>query len=173
MVEQESVLRNGSLLAVARGMMSAARTAPKACGIDSLEIAMVTGADIALLEDKMREIGPKLGKDFFVRDAGTIACSEAIVLLGVRNEALGLNCGLCGSATCAKKPGAVPCFFKAQDLGIALGSAASVAGDSRVDSRVMYSVGVAAQELKMLPYCHAIMAIPISATGKSPFFDRK
>ncbi|MEG2494377.1 MAG: DUF2148 domain-containing protein [Mucinivorans sp.] len=173
MVEQENTLRPSSLLAVARSMMSAARTAPKACGVDSLEIAVVTGDDIKLLADKMREIGPKLGKDFFVRDAGNIVQAEAIVLLGMRNQTLGLNCALCGYATCAMKPATNPCFFKAQDLGIAIGSAASVAADNRVDSRVMYSVGVAAMELNFLPLCHAVMAIPISATGKSPFFDRK
>jgi uncharacterized ferredoxin-like protein len=59
------------------------------------------------------------------------------------------------------------------DLGIAIGSAVSVAADHRVDNRVMYSIGKAAKELKLLgEEASIIFGIPLSASGKSPFFDR-
>jgi Uncharacterized protein containing a ferredoxin domain len=42
-----------------------------------------------------------------------------------------------------------------------------------VDSRVMFSAGMAAQRLGYLGDCTCVMAIPISASSKNPFFDRK
>jgi len=66
----------------------------------------------------------------------------------------------------------VPCAINSVDVGIALGSACSVAADRRVDSRVMFSVGRVAQELGLLPGCSSIYGIPISCSSKSPFFDR-
>lgn len=175
MLEKEEKLRNNSLLDVAQRMMIAARTAPKACGVDSLEIGVASGETIKKMADKMRELAPILRKEFFVRDAGNIEQAEAVVLIGMKNEVMGLDCGLCGYSTCTAKLESqqTPCFFKSTDLGIAIGSAVSVAADSRVDSRVMYSAGVAALDLSLLKGCHSIFALPISCTGKSPFFDRK
>ena len=44
----------------------------------------------------------------------------------------------------------------------------------RVDTRVMFSAGLAAQQLNYLGEgVGSIMAIPVSATSKNPFFDRK
>ncbi len=71
-----------------------------------------------------------------------------------------------------KKPW-VPCAFNSVDVGIALGSAVATAADCRVDTRVMYSAGMAAARMKLLgegPYQY--FAIPVSASSKSPFFDR-
>ena len=60
------------------------------------------------------------------------------------------------------------------DLGIAIGSAVSVAADGRIDNRVMFSVGKAAMSLGMLGREMALVfGIPLSASGKSPYFDRK
>lgn len=155
-------------------MMTAARTAPKAKGVDNLEIAMVTGGALATLSGRMRELGVKLGMAFFERDADNILKAEAVVLLGLRSDAgvQGLNCGYCGSDTCAAKPAEVPCFFAAHDLGLAVGSAVSVASDARVDSRVMFSAGYTALDLGLIGECSQVLAIPLSASGKSPFFDR-
>jgi uncharacterized ferredoxin-like protein len=36
----------------------------------------------------------------------------------------------------------------------------------------MYSIGVAAQELGFLPECTLVQGIAVSASSKSPFFDR-
>jgi len=88
---------------------------------------------------------------------------------------MNLNCGYCGFPTCAEKDlhEGLPCAFPLNDLGIAIGSACATAADNRVDTRVMFSAGLAAKELGWLGgECKVAYAIPISATGKSPFFDR-
>ena len=59
------------------------------------------------------------------------------------------------------------------DVGIAVGSACATAADLRVDTRVMFSAGLAAQRLQWLPQCKNVLAIPVSASSKNPFFDRK
>jgi len=57
-------------------------------------------------------------------------------------------------------------------LGIALGSAVKTAGVLNVDNRIMYRVGAAAMKLRMLPEATVIMGIPMSAKGKSIYYDR-
>jgi uncharacterized ferredoxin-like protein len=59
------------------------------------------------------------------------------------------------------------------DVGIALGSAVSVAADHRVDTRIMFTIGKAALTLGFLDGVYQAYGLPLSATGKSPFFDRK
>jgi uncharacterized ferredoxin-like protein len=44
--------------------------------------------------------------------------------------------------------------------------------DHRIDSRVMFSVGLAAKELSMLPESSTVLAIVMSVSSKSVFFDR-
>jgi uncharacterized ferredoxin-like protein len=67
----------------------------------------------------------------------------------------------------------VPCAINSVDVGIAIGSACATAADNRVDTRVMFSAGLAAQRLNILEGCKQVFAIPISASSKNPFFDRK
>ena len=68
----------------------------------------------------------------------------------------------------------IPCTFNTGDLGIAIGSAVSVAMDHRVDNRIMYTVGQAAMELRLLgDDVPVIYGIPLSISSKNPFFDRK
>ena len=59
------------------------------------------------------------------------------------------------------------------DVGIAIGSACATAADHRVDTRVMFSAGLAAQRMNLLKDCKQVFAIPVSASSKNPFFDRK
>ena len=67
-----------------------------------------------------------------------------------------------------------PCAFNTGDLGIAIGSAVSVAMDNRVDNRIMYTVGQAAIEMGILGKdVKIIYGIPLSVSSKNPFFDRK
>ena len=74
----------------------------------------------------------------------------------------------------AAKPEAVPCAINSVDVGIAIGSACAMASDMRVDTRVMFSAGLAAQRLHFLgEKAKCVMAIPVSASSKNPFFDRK
>lgn len=174
MIIREEIVRTERLHEVALGMMIAARTAPKAKGVDVLQIAMFEGDDIRHLSRKMKELAEPLGKMFFMRDADNILQAGAVVLIGAKIKPAGLNCGYCGFPTCAVKEELqdVPCAFNSIDLGIAIGSAVSFAADSRVDSRVMYSVGEAVRRLGVMKECNQIIGIPISCTGKSPFFDR-
>jgi len=60
------------------------------------------------------------------------------------------------------------------DLGIAVGSAASIAMDERVDNRIMHSVGKAAVDLNLLgEETKIIYGIPLYVGSKNVFFDRK
>lgn len=176
MIETQADTCHETLRQIAALMMNAARTAPKARGTDHLEIVTLTGDDILRLADKLDEMSTAPGRAFFARDAANLRQSGAVVLIGSHYAPLGLNCGWCGFATCAAKTAAAPdapCAFNTHDLGIAVGSAVSIAANHRADCRVLYSAGVGAIALNLLSGCKAVLAIPLSATGKSPFFDRK
>jgi uncharacterized ferredoxin-like protein len=166
-----------AILNLAYSVCAAARTAPKACGIDHLETAILTGEDKDKLTAEMRKLGESIGEAgrFFCRDADNVDASGAVVLVGAKYEARGLGeiCKLCGFENCdaCGKAGAA-CVFTAMDLGIALGSAVSLAADNRVDNRIMFTIGQAAAKLGLLGEYKLIMGIPLSASGKSVFFDR-
>lgn len=174
MIENEQNTKIMAALEVARRMMTAARTAPKARGMDRLELCCVSGDELETLAQKMESIGRENKRASFARDAGNIRQSQVVVLIGSQKGEQELDCGYCGYATCAQKRSnpAVPCVFPVTDLGIALGSACAVAADSRVDSRVMYTAGMAALELGWLKNCFYALSIPISISGKNPYFDR-
>ena len=175
MIKNEKDVRRESVLSVAGAMMAAARTAPKAKGTDRLEIITVAEEnDLGRLAEEMRRYSAQSGLKFFMRDALNVEQCEAAVIIGTGLGVGNLNCGYCGFDTCAQKEAAesVPCAFNIGDLGIALGSAASVAADWRIDTRVMYSVGRAALDLGLLPGCRAAFGIVLSCAGKNPFFDR-
>lgn len=173
MILNERDSRHEHILHVARQMMTAARTAPKGKGIDVIEIALVTDDDIQKLSDKLITMAEENGMKFFLRDADNILQAECIMIVGTRSLAQGLNCGHCGFPTCASRPEGVPCALNTVDVGIAVGSACATAADLRVDTRVMFSAGLAAQQLGWLKNCATVFAIPISASSKNPFFDRK
>ena len=65
------------------------------------------------------------------------------------------------------------CVLTVTDLGIAIGSAVSVAADNRIDNRVMYSAGKGAIKIGFLPKeVKVCYGIPLNATSKSIYFDR-
>ncbi|MFI3278076.1 MAG: DUF2148 domain-containing protein [Rikenellaceae bacterium] len=162
------------IINVAHRMMTAARTAPKGKGIDVIDIVLIEGDDLKLLSNKMEELSEVFGLKFFLRDAGNILDSQAVVVIGTSQQAMGLNCGYCGYSTCAGRHEGVPCAINSVDVGIAIGSACSIAADMRVDNRVMFSAGIAAQHLGWLADgVSQSIAIALSASSKSPFFDRK
>ena len=173
MITNEREARHEQVLAIARQMMTAARTAPKGKGVDVIEIAMMTGEDIKRLSDEMLAIHEENGFKFFLRDADNIQSAECVIIIGTREHAHGLNCGHCGYFQCADRPQGVPCAIVSVDVGIAIGSACATAADHRVDTRVMFSAGLAAQRLGILEGCSQCFAIPVSASSKNPFFDRK
>lgn len=161
---------------VADLMAAAARTAPKGCGVDNIEVIILDGEEKDKLAEHMREIAKETGAEFFNRDAGNVDNSHCIVLIGIKDNPLGLeSCGLCGFENCGmmRKAGA-NCTFNITDLGIAVGSAASIAGDNRIDNRVFYSAGKAAVATGVFPEdVRVAYGIPLSTTSKSIFFDRE
>ena len=162
------------LLSAAEKMCLAARTAPKAKGVDKIVTGIVTSDEKEALAKEMLRLFDETGMPFYKRDAQNITDSEAVVLIGTTGGAKGLNCSYCGFENCkemAQSGG--HCAFDDIDLGIAIGSAVSCAADERVDNRVMLSAGIAATNLKILgEKTLKVLAIPLSATGKSPYFDR-
>lgn len=172
MILDERKTRNDRALAAASRMITAARTAPKARGLDLIEACIVTGDDILRLSAAMKELFQETGRPVYERDSLNILQAECIVLIGIRRQVLGLNCGHCGFPTCAEKPSGAPCAMNVTDVGIAIGSACAAAADCRVDTRVMFSVGMAAMRLGILEGCSNVFAIPVAAASKNPFFDR-
>jgi len=161
---------------VAALMVAAARTAPKTRGIDNIRTAAIDDEPTRQrLIAKMREIAAKENRPSLARDAGNIERSPAVVVIGVEANTAGLNCGFCGKPSCdaLEEAGGV-CTFNSIDLGIATASAAEVAGRHHIDNRVMFSIGRASLDLGLLgPKVKQALGIPLSVTGKSPFFDRQ
>ncbi len=174
----EEDLRDEAVLAVAKKMIIAARTAPKARGVDNLVMALVKEDDIKKISDKLKDmVQRKNAPKFFHRDAENILSSKVMLLLGTKIKSLGLTpCGMCGFVNCDEKEKHPdhPCVFNTGDLGIAVGSAVSVAMDHRVDNRIMYTVGQAVLEMGVLgEEVKIAYGIPLSVSAKNPFFDRK
>jgi len=163
-------------LEVARRICIAARTAPKGRGVDNLRTVVLTGKEKEELAQEMQRIGEQSGSSIFTRDANCLRSAQALVLLGTRIKPLEVpNCGYCGFKDCEdnRQHNGI-CAFNTGDLGIAIGSAVSVAADQRVDTRVFFTAGRAALNLKLLgEEVRIAYGIPISVSGKSPFFDRK
>jgi len=164
-----------ALKIVADLMCLAARTAPKTRGVDVILTRVADEADRARLADEMQRIAQTENQAFFLRDANNLRAAGACVLVAATAKPAGLKvCGTCGFESCAActQAGAV-CAFNHIDLGIAAASAAGVAALHHADCRIMYSIGMAAQRLRLFGQeTVGILGIPLSATGKSPFFDR-
>jgi uncharacterized ferredoxin-like protein len=175
MLDKEEKFRKEAVLDVAQKMCLAARTAPKAKGLNFLEIAVATGDTIKKLSDWMKSVGERENNFTLKRDCESILKAEAIVLIGTKFQAAGVRyCGLCGKKDCAEaeKTGTL-CVFNPGDLGIAVGSAVSIAAAHHIDNRIMYSVGLAILGLKLLgEEVKLAFGIPLSVSGKNPFFDR-
>jgi uncharacterized ferredoxin-like protein len=172
------------IMHAARLMLISARTAPKTGGVDDVLTAIVTEAEKEQLAAEMEKIAEERNITGFKRDAKNVRDSELVVLIGVRGtKKFGLNCGACGYSNCQefekaeKRKGqdfvGPTCVYKSLDLGIALGSAAKTASMLNIDNRIMYRIGAAAKRLNQLPEATVIMGIPLSAKGKSIYFDRK
>lgn len=165
---------------VANLMALAARTAPKARGEDFIEIKVVDGEELNALAEDMIKYGEESGKKNFDRDGENVRNSDAVLLVSLsKARVTGLNCGACGLPKCSllelkKGPefdGPI-CAWRLLDLGIALGSAVKTASILNADNRIMYRIGVSAKRLNMIDG-EMVVGIPISATGKNIYFDRK
>ncbi len=166
---------------VAGFMALAARTAPKGKGDDFLETKILRGKEIQKLAQGMVEYGKQSGKANFDRDGENVRRSDAVLLLSlVSPKPLGLNCGACGFSQCNQLQEAYQegtefagplCAWRQLDLGIALGSAVKTASLFNADNRIMYRIGVVARQQKMIQG-EIVVGVPLSATGKSIYFDR-
>jgi len=180
---------NKAIIEVANLIAASARTAPKARGVDNIRTAIVTGKEKDDLADAMEQKlkNKRNPLSAFNRDAEAVRKSPVVILIGVKGTMPKkaedpLNCGACGHETCAefikvnKKRGedftGPICIFEAMDLGIALGSSVKTASEMNIDNRLMYTVGAAARDLELLD-SDVIIGIPLSATGKSIYFDRR
>jgi len=160
---------------IAELMCTTARTAPKTRGKDNLVIAILETEEKKSVINQMKKIAERDNRPSFARDSDSIKADDYIVVIATKKEVLGLNCGFCGYSNCAElgKTKGV-CAYNSMDLGIALGAAVSIAGRLHIDNRVMFSIGKTVIELGILgkDIIQAI-GIPLSATGKNPYFDRK
>ncbi|KNY30503.1 ferredoxin domain-containing protein [Pseudobacteroides cellulosolvens] len=173
----EEDIRKQALMNVAEKMLIAARTAPKARGVDNLILSIADKDEIVKIADMMKQMVQEgEAADFFIRDADNILRSDVLVLIATKLNPVGVkNCGLCGFSNCDEKNKYPdnPCSFNTGDLGIAVGSAVSVAMDARVDNRVMFSVGKAVNKMQLIgSEAKIIFGIPLSSSSKNIFFDR-
>jgi len=178
MVFSEKQMEENAIMYTASRMCAAARTAPKARGIDNIITLVLTGPEKDTLADKMDEISNREFEgtsNIFPRDSKNLKAAQAVVLIGVKRSYAGLKfCSYCGFENCNKcKKAGGRCAYNMIDLGIALGSAISITADDRVDNRIMYSIGKTAAEMNYTDDSVVWFGIPISISGKNIFFDRK
>ena len=169
----------GAMRTVAGLMAVAARTAPKSKGEDFVVVEIIEGEQCKTLASEMVRYGEESGKKGFDRDGENVRESEAVVLIGLKDaKPVGLNCGACGAERCIETNTyegefeGPQCALRLLDMGIALGSAAKVASLLNVDNRIMYRIGVVAREIGLID-ADFVMGIPLSATGKNIYFDRR
>ncbi|NLA26598.1 MAG: hypothetical protein GX878_04310 [Firmicutes bacterium] len=167
---------------VAKMMALSARTAPKAVGADFVEIKILSGKEIEELAAEMIRYSREEGKHNYDRDGENVRRSGAVLLLSLSDsEPIWQDCGACGFNSCREMKeklgdgtefaGPV-CSWRLIDLGIALGSAVKTASLFNVDNRIMYRIGVSARRLGLIKG-EIVVGVPLSATGKNIYFDRK
>ncbi len=156
-------------------MCAAARTAPKAKGVDNLVTMIIKGREKDQIANEMSSIAKSSGMQFFERDAKCVEKAALLVLLGQKLKPLGVSpCGYCGYENCGENTkNSGICAIGTGDLGIAIGSAVSVAASHHIDNRVMFSIGRAALNLGIFEEeIQIAYGVPLSISGKSPFHDR-
>lgn len=129
----------------------------------------------------MFKFGEETGKPIFDRDGKNVRESDVVVLIGLKDErAVGLNCGACGYTRCKELEEAKEvdaefkgphCAYRLLDMGIALGSAVQTDGLLNADNRIMYRIGAVARSIGFCEW-DRVVGVPLSATGKSIYFDR-
>ena len=167
--EKEAALRVGEM------MVAAAKTAPKGSGKDKVIGYVLEGKEKDALAEEMRKLAKEVGEDFIERDSHNVDESHCVVILACVSEPFGFShCGMCGFKNCAEMQKAgTNCVFNVTDLGIAVGSAVSIAADNRIDNRVMYSAGQGAIRMGFMPKdVRVCYGIPLYTGAKSILFDR-
>ena len=81
-----------AVVAAAFQIANAARTAPKARGVDNLVVAVAYGDELATIAHRMYHMAEDgEAPAFFERDAGNLRVSQALVLIGTRIKPIGLK----------------------------------------------------------------------------------
>lgn len=175
MITKSNEIEERAIGHVAELMCLSARTAPKARGVDNLVVMIIRAGIKDRVADEMRKIAKSSGAQFFERDARCVEKASLVILMGQKVKPVGVSpCGFCGYKDCqdnVKNSGM--CAISIGDLGIALSSAVTVAAHHHVDNRIMFSIGKAALNLDIFGEdVKVAYGIPLSVSGKSPFFDR-
>ncbi len=179
MLTREEDIRDAAVKKAAEEVMLAVRTSPKTRGRDYMSILLVDGPEKEKLAAKMEEVNEKSGgkRPTFNRDAGGVRLASAVLLIGMKAPAYGLDCGWCGYPACEDKNrgnAKAPCAFGAIDLGIGSGVAAALLANKHIDNRMMFSIGYTVLELGWLGKDVTLaLGFPLSVSGKNPLFDRK
>ncbi|MBQ0059684.1 MAG: hypothetical protein KBS83_07050 [Lachnospiraceae bacterium] len=193
-------IEKNAIRTVAEMAALAARTAPKGHGHDHLIIGLCEKDEIKAIGQRMIAIGEEKaaallekGQQFANKAEGIrkdwhsdgvcVAEADEVLLVGLKGRDLTpKNCGMCGHATCAEmlkaeRPEGTMwhgpfCAMVMVDLGIAISSAASVAGRNHVDNRIFFKIGNAVNDLGLMPESECVIALAMSSSSKNSFFDR-
>ena len=87
------------VISLAKKISLSAITAPKARGVDNLEIRIAYGKELEQISEKLKELNQKTGQEFLLRDSNNVLQSQAVILIGSKVKVLGLDCGYCGFAS--------------------------------------------------------------------------
>jgi len=170
-----------ALMTVAKLMELSARTAPKAVGKDFIEVRILTGEEKDSVGMEMMKIAEERQQAGYRRDGQNVLDAGVLVLIGLlKHPGTGIDCRGCGFAGCEEFNSKSAegdlrgpnCVHRMADLGIAVGSAAKTASMNNADNRIMERAGVAAKRLRIVE-SNVVYGIPLSATGKNIFYDRK
>jgi uncharacterized ferredoxin-like protein len=165
MVVEGSQAIKDSVMLTAKLMVVAAKTAPKAKGVDNIVIKILDSKEeLEVLSKKMEELAQVYGEDRWRRDADNVRRSDVVVLIGCKVVDIGVETPRIWRLDANT-------VLSIVNLGIAIGSAVKTASILNVDNRIMFTVGVAAQELGIIDADY-VLGIPLSATSKNIYFDR-
>ncbi|MBC7091195.1 MAG: hypothetical protein H5T50_04720 [Nitrososphaeria archaeon] len=174
-------IKKDVLLEIAKELATTARTAPKARGMDDIIIEILSDQEKEEVAKKLEELASERNVWWFKRDADNVRNSSVVIVFGAKgSRPRELNCGACGYKDCTefrkveRRGGdfvGPNCVYPIVDLGIALGSAVKLASILGIDNRIMYTVGLAVKKLNLID-ADLVLGLPLSATGKSIYFDR-
>ncbi len=155
---------NANMKNAALAMLSRAKTAPKARGVDNLVYYLLEKDDIKKVAKKLKELAVEKDIPFFLRDPNNIKDLDYIVLIGLKKSS---------EKNFKKLQLDSESNFDSVNLGIALGSAVSAANIYGVDTRIMYTIGFAVRNMNIIKQeLQDAYGIPISISEKNIFFDR-
>ncbi|MFC2092055.1 DUF2148 domain-containing protein [Elusimicrobiota bacterium] len=167
---------NESIKTIAGFMQIAATTAPKTRGINNIITKILKDDEVIKLADDMINTGKKTQRPHtFQRDSDSIRSCTCIFIAGTLKKSLGLDCSFCGYSDCRHADqNSILCSYNSCDLGIAIGSAVATANRFHIDNRIMYTIGYTAVRTNIFDeQVSMALGVPLSATGKNPFFDRR